>query len=124
MKSLVVARSRITGSVKSLMQSLTGVKSYVAGLVISIILTLLAYALVSIFGNQQQKHMSASLFVLLPILLVLAVFQLMAQLVFFLHLGRDPSQKFRVVFFVTTFTTIVVVVVASLWIMTTLNYRM
>ena len=124
MKSLAVARSTITGVVKPLMQSLTGVKSYVAGLVISVILTLLAYALVAIVGNQQQKHMSASLFVLLPILLVLAVFQLMAQLVFFLHLGRDPSQKFRVIFFVTTFMAILVVVVSSLWIMTTLNYRM
>jgi cytochrome o ubiquinol oxidase subunit IV len=124
MKSLVVARSSITGAVKSLMQSLTGVKSYVAGLVISIVLTLLAYALVSIFGDQQQQHMSVPFFVLLPILLLLAVFQLMAQLVFFLHLGRDPSQKFRVVFFVTTFVAIVVVVVASLWIMTSLNYRM
>jgi cytochrome o ubiquinol oxidase operon protein cyoD len=104
------------------MQSLTGVKSYVAGLVISIILTLLAYALVSIFGIQQQ--MSISFFVLLPILLALAVIQLIAQLVFFLHLGRESSQKFRVVFFVSTSVAILVVVVSSIWIMTSLNYRM
>ncbi len=122
MKSLTVARSTVTGLVKSLMQSLTGVKSYVAGLVISIILTLLAYALVSIFGNQQQ--MSISFFVLLPILLTLAVFQLMAQLVFFLHLGRESSQKLKVIFFVSTFVAILVVVVSSIWIMTSLNYRM
>ncbi|HEY7780946.1 MAG TPA: cytochrome C oxidase subunit IV family protein, partial [Ktedonobacterales bacterium] len=104
------------------MRSLTGVKSYIAGLVISIILTLLAYGLVSIFGNQQQ--MSISFFVLLPILLVLALFQLIAQLVFFLHLGRESSQKFRVIFFVSTFAAILVVVVSSIWIMTSLNYRM
>lgn len=122
MRSLTVARSTITSLVKSLMQSLTGVKSYVAGLVISIILTLLAYALVSIFGIQQQ--MSISFFVLLPILLALAVIQLIAQLVFFLHLGRESSQKFRVVFFVSTSVAILVVVVSSIWIMTSLNYRM
>jgi cytochrome o ubiquinol oxidase subunit IV len=104
------------------MKSLTGVKSYVAGLVISIILTLLAYALVAIFGNQQQ--MSVSFFVLLAILLALAVFQLMAQLVFFLHLGRESSQKLRVIFFVSTFAVILVVVISSIWIMTNLNYRM
>jgi cytochrome o ubiquinol oxidase operon protein cyoD len=104
------------------MRSLTGVKSYIAGLVISIILTLLAYGLVSIFGNQQQ--MSISFFVLLPILLVLALFQLIAQLVFFLHLGRESSQKFKVIFFVSTFAAILVVVVSSIWIMTSLNYRM
>lgn len=122
MKSLTVARSTIISLVKSLMQSLTGVKSYVAGLVISVILTLLAYALVSIFGNQQQ--MSVSFFVLLPILLVLAVFQLIAQLVFFLHLGRESSQTFKVIFFVSTFVAILVVVISSIWIMTSLNYRM
>lgn len=122
MKSLSVAKSTITRLVKSLMQSLTGVRSYVAGLVISIILTLLAYALVSIFGNQQQ--MSLSFVVLLPILLALAVFQLIAQLVFFLHLGREPSQKFRVIFVVSTLAAILVVVVSSIWIMTSLNYRM
>ncbi len=122
MNSLAEARSTITGLVKSLMQSLTGVKSYVAGLVISLILTLLAYALVLLLGNQQQ--MSVSFFVLLPILLVLAVLQLIAQLLFFLHLGRDSSQKLRVVFFVSTFVAILVVVVSSIWIMTSLNYRM
>ncbi len=122
MNSLTAARSTITSLVKSLMRSLTGVKSYIAGLVISIILTLLAYGLVSIFGNQQQ--MSISFFVLLPILLVLALFQLIAQLVFFLHLGRESSQKFRVIFFVSTFAAILVVVVSSIWIMTSLNYRM
>jgi cytochrome o ubiquinol oxidase subunit IV len=122
MKALTVARSTITSLVKSLMQSLTGVKSYVAGLVISIFLTLLAYALVSILGNQQQ--VSVSFFVLVPILLALAVFQLIAQLVFFLHLGRESSQKFKVIFFVSTFVAILVVVVSSIWIMTSLNYRM
>ena len=122
MNSLAEARSTITGLVKSLMQSLTGVKSYVAGLVISLILTLLAYALVLLLGNQQQ--MSVSFFVLLPILLVLAVLQLIAQLLFFLHLGRESSQRLQVVFFVSTFVTILVVVVSSIWIMTSLNYRM
>jgi cytochrome o ubiquinol oxidase operon protein cyoD len=68
--------------------------------------------------------MSISFFVLLPILLVLALFQLIAQLVFFLHLGRESSQKFRVIFFVSTFAAILVVVVSSIWIMTSLNYRM
>lgn len=122
MTTRTTARSTITRLAKSLMRSLTGVKSYVAGLVISVILTLLAYALVAIFGNQQR--MSLSFFVLLPILLVLAVCQLIAQLVFFLHLGRESAQNFKVIFFVSTFVAIVVVVISSIWIMTSLNYRM
>ncbi len=68
--------------------------------------------------------MSVSFFVLLPILLALAVIQLIAQLVFFLHLGRESAQKFKVVFFVSTSVAILVVVVSSIWIMTSLNYRM
>lgn len=122
MKSLTVARSTIAGLVKSVMQSLAGVKSYVAGLVISIILTLLAYALVSIFGNHLQTFVS--FLVLILILLALAVFQMTAQLLFFLHLGRESSRKFKVIFFVSTFVAILVVVVSSIWIMTSLNYRM
>jgi cytochrome o ubiquinol oxidase subunit IV len=122
MKSLTVAKSTITRLIKSLMQSLTGVKSYATGLVISVILTLLAYALVSIIGSQQQ--MSVSFFVIAPLLLALAVFQLIAQLVFFLHLGQGSPQKFKVIFFVSTFVAILVVVFSSIWIMTSLNYRM
>lgn len=122
MKLLTVTGSTIAHLVKSLMRRLTGAKSYAAGLVVSVILTLVAYFLVSIFGVQQR--MSVSFFVLLPILLVLAVIQLIVQLVFFLHVGQESSKNFKVIFFVSTFVAILVVVFSSIWIMTNLNYRM
>ena len=50
--------------------------------------------------------------------------QLLVQLVFFLHLGRNKTARWNTLAFGTTFAGILVVVLASVWIMYHLNYNM
>ncbi len=104
------------------MKSLYGVKSYVTGLVISVILTLLAYALVSFFAHPHPA--SVAYLVIIPIILFLAVLQLVAQLIFFLHMGRESPPQWNVILFVSTFVGILLIVISSIWIMVNLNNRM
>jgi cytochrome o ubiquinol oxidase subunit IV len=98
---------------------LFGVNSYIVGLVISVILTLLAYFVVSSSTDSQHAYL-----VIIPIILILAVLQLIAQLIFFIHLGQESSPKWNVILFVSTFAGILLVVVSSIWIMAHLNPRM
>jgi len=104
------------------MKSLYGARSYIIGLVISVILTLLAYALVAFFAHPHPA--SLAYLVIIPIILFLAVLQLVAQLIFFLHLGQESPPRWNVIFFVSTFVGILLVVVSSIWIMVNLNNRM
>ncbi len=111
-----VALTLLDGGNKAI-KSLSGVNSYILGLVISVVLTLLAYVLVTF-------HVSGSFLVMLSLLLFLAILQLIAQLIFFLHVGQESTPKLNVIFFVTTFVVILAVVVSSIWIIVNLNYRM
>lgn len=59
----------------------------------------------------------------MAMLLVLAVVQLIVQLVCFLHLGSGRSRD-RVVTIAFTILMMLVIVIGSLWIMRNLDYRM
>lgn len=91
-------------------------KSFVVGFVLSIILTLAAYFAVvyKVFGTAE----------LIVFILVLAFVQLAVQLLWFLHLGREPKPRWNLQVFLVAFSIIFVVVVGSIWIMTHLNYNM
>lgn len=89
-------------------------KSYTAGFVLSIALTLIAYALAS--------RPVASGWDLIYTLAVLAVTQLFVQLVFFLHLGRESKPRWNLVVFSFALMVVVILVFGSLWIMKNLNY--
>ncbi len=97
-------------------------KTYIAGFILSLILTFLAYILVLIHVNSYHEQIPHE--ILLPIILIIALIQLFVQLVFFLHLGQEPAPRWNVVFFISTFGAVVVVIVASIWIMNHLNYNM
>jgi cytochrome o ubiquinol oxidase operon protein cyoD len=91
-------------------------KYYVQGFVLSLVFTLIPYYLVvnkTITGN-----------VLLATIIGFAVLQLVVQLVFFLHLGREPKQLYNVVFLFNTLGIILVVVGASIWIMSHLTHNL
>lgn len=88
--------------------------SYVVGFVLSVALTLLAYFFV--VHHLWPKEM------LIYIVLGLAVVQLIAQVVFFLHIGRGSHLK--VVTFVFAIIMLVIIVGGSVWIMNNLNYNM
>lgn len=90
--------------------------SYSIGFIASIGLTLIAFYLVT-SGMLRGGALIAAL-------AVLAVIQLVVQLVFFLHLSfraRTRSQLFVLWFMVLT---VVIIVAGSLWIMNNLKYNM
>jgi len=96
--------------------------SYVAGFIISVLLTLTAYFMVSQHVN--SHHVAFPHHILVPALAGLAIAQLITQLVLFLHLGAEPKPRWNLT--VASFAALVVmlVVAGSLWIMNHLNYHM
>ena len=90
------------------------VRSYTAGFILSLALTLGAYILAS--------HQLASGWGLIYALAALAVTQLFVQLVFFLHLGRESKPRWNLVVFAFALMVVVILVFGSLWIMKNLSY--
>ena len=91
-------------------------KSYVTGFILSIVLTLVPYILVT-------NHLMTPI-ILVGVILVFAFIQLAVQLIFFLHVKQESKPRLNLFIFILFFCTILVVVVASIWIMQHLNYRM
>ena len=92
------------------------VGSYVTGFILSLVFTFIPYFLVTehaVAGNA-----------LVAIILGFAIAQMIVQIVFFLHLGREPKPHWNLAFFISTVGIILVVVVGSLWIMHHLHYNM
>jgi cytochrome o ubiquinol oxidase operon protein cyoD len=96
--------------------------SYVAGFVLSLLLTLTAYWLVLQHKNSHQPLFSHRFLIIT--IVVLAITQLFVQLVFFLHLDSESKPRWNLL--VASFAAIVVLilVLGSLWIMNNLNYHM
>lgn len=90
--------------------------SYIAGFVSSVVLTITAYILVV------QDSFSKE--VLVGTILGLAILQLFAQLYFFLHLGRETKPRWKLTIFAFMTMVLMIVVLGSLWIMYSLDYRM
>ena len=90
--------------------------SYIIGLVLSLILTLIAFQITA-----QQPMSVPALYVSLA---VLAVLQLYAQVVFFLRFNTSPEGQWTLMPFLFTIVIIAALVGGSLWIMYNLNYNM
>jgi cytochrome o ubiquinol oxidase operon protein cyoD len=88
----------------------------VCGFVFAIGLTLVAYFLVT------NHVLTGGL--LTVVIMGLAAVQLVVQLVFFLHLGRDKGSRWNVATFYFMLLILLVIVAGSLWIMENLNYNM
>lgn len=90
------------------------IKSYTAGFLVSIILTLIAYIIVAkdYFDGWRLAF----------ILLELAIFQLWIQVVFFLHLGRDAKVRWNVLAFLYMILIVLIIGIGSIWIMNNLQY--
>jgi len=97
------------------------VKTYINGFILSIVLTLLAFGLVSEHVNSDHTAFSHGNLTLL--LAGLATAQLLVQLVFFLHLGKETKPKLNLMAFYFMLLTVVIVVFGSLWIMDNLDYQ-
>jgi len=91
-------------------------KSYVTGFIWSIVLTLIPYCLV-------MYHILSG-YIIVTVLLICAMAQLFVQMYFFLHMKGEAKQQMNLVIFILFFGIILVVVIASIWIMQHLNYSM
>jgi cytochrome o ubiquinol oxidase operon protein cyoD len=90
--------------------------SYVTGFILSILLTVVPYFLVT-------NHL-LSPEILVGVILIFAFIQLTVQLLFFLHMRQESKPRLNLVIFISFFGIILIVVVASIWIMQHLNYSM
>lgn len=97
-------------------------KTYLTGFISSIVLTVVAFSLITIHDNSHHQTFSHPF--LLWSVLILAFVQLIVQLIFFLHLGRGADRRWNITFFVATVGLVLLVVVGSVWIMTSLNSSM
>tara|TARA_R110000772_G_scaffold184732_1_gene295770 strand:+ start:207 stop:482 length:276 start_codon:yes stop_codon:yes gene_type:complete len=88
----------------------------VTGLVLSLILTIIPFAVV----------MSGALSTLATVIVVVvtAVLQILVQLVMFMHMNTKADEGWNVMSFVFTLTILVLVVGGSLWIMQHLHLNM
>lgn len=91
-------------------------KSYLIGFILSIILTVIPFAMV--------MNGSATKSTLIAVLVICAVVQILVHLVYFLHLNTSSEQQWNVVAFVFAVLIIAILVVGSLWIMWYLNYNL
>lgn len=92
-------------------------KPYLIGYTLSLILTLNAYFAVT----QADKGITSGLFILL---MSLAVTQLVLQILFFLHLGKEAKPRWNALAFITMIMVVLFIVVGSIWIMNNLDYNM
>ena len=91
-------------------------KSYVTGFGLSLALTVLSFGAVMTGLVPHDMILGA--------ITVLAVAQLLVQLVFFLHLGATPEQQNNTVIFALTALLIATIVSGSLWVMHNANVNM
>lgn len=91
-------------------------KSYVVGFILSLGLTALSFG--AVMTGVLPRDM------ILPAITLLAVVQLLVQLLFFLHLGTAPERRNNTVIFLLTALLIVIVVALSLWVMHNANVNM
>ncbi len=91
------------------------VRSYTIGFVLSLVLTLTAYLLVvnDVFSS----------WTLVGVLATLAITQLVVQLIYFLHLGRESRPRWNLTVMSFAVMVVVILVFGSLWIMKNLQYN-
>lgn len=90
--------------------------SYMVGFGLSILLTMIAFELVT-------KHVLHGAG-LVTILIGLALIQFWVQLFFFLHLGKETKPRWKLLVLVFMVLVVLILVGGSIWIMNNLNYRM
>lgn len=94
--------------------------SYVIGFILSILLTVGAYALVKL--HVAHHHQTPSDMVMHIVLPLLAFIQFFVQLYFFLHLGSERKPRWRLLVFGYMAAVVFILVAGSLWIMYNMNY--
>ena len=96
--------------------SIGSLKSYLAGFVLSLILTAMPFALV-MRGTFSSR-------VALAGICVAGLVQILVHLYYFLHLDTSSAARWNVLAMIFTVLIMVLFVGGTLWIMSSLNYRM
>ncbi|HEX7483563.1 MAG TPA: cytochrome o ubiquinol oxidase subunit IV [Candidatus Saccharimonadales bacterium] len=94
--------------------------SYAVGFISSVILTVIAYALV--VNDTIVRAWTAPIVAI--VIAILASLQLIVQLIFFMHLSEERRPRWKLMSFVFAFVILGIIVFGSLWIMFDLNDRM
>ena len=105
--------SNLHGSVDA---SHGSVKSYLPGFVLSVILTVIPFALV--MYPTLPKPVTAG------VVAIFAVIQVVVHLIYFLHLNFSPHQRWNVTALVFSSVVIALLVGLSLWIMYSVHHNM
>ena len=99
-------------------------KSYVIGLLLSLMLTLTSFGLVAMhLDKNSEAHLMSNTGLFLSIM-VLALLQLFVQVVCFLRLNASREGRWELMPFIFTILIVGVLIAGSLWIMYNLNYNM
>jgi len=93
-----------------------GVKSYLIGFVMAVVLTVIPFAIV-------MNH-TFSTGVTVAIISIMAAVQMLVHIVYFLHMDRSPEQRSNVQVGLFSVLIIGIVVVGSLWVMHNMNINM
>lgn len=102
-------------------QKLSGsVASYCIGFALSLLLTIASFGLAQLHVNSGHERFSHES--LVAAVLVFAFTQLAVQIIFFLHLAREPRPRPMSMLFLFTGLIIAIVTLGSIWIMKNLDY--
>lgn len=96
--------------------------SYIIGFILSLVFTLGAAWIV--WEHVSSGHTVFAHAVIIPIILALAIAQMIIQLVFFMHLGAGEGSRWNFGALISTVGIILIIVIGSIWIMDHLNYNM
>jgi cytochrome o ubiquinol oxidase operon protein cyoD len=99
---------------------MTTTHKYIIGYGLSIILTVAAFGLVGEHINSGHTYPSHEF--IYATLILLAIVQLLVQLIAFLHVGEESKPKWNFMALILTLFIVIVVVGGSLWIMRNLMY--
>ena len=90
--------------------------TYIVGFVLSVLLTLAAFAVVG-YGILSGT-------VAIIVIVALALLQLFVQLRFFLHMSANSKARWNLMTFIFTAIIVLILVFGSIWIMVNINYHM
>src|SRR4051812_21204786 len=96
-------------------------RNYLAGFGLSLLLTLLTYLIV--WWHVRDRHVVFTHLFLTIAILALAITQLLVQLIYFLHLGRESKPYWNLTVLIFAAGTVFILVAGSIWIMENLNYH-
>lgn len=88
---------------------------YIIGFVLSLVLTLIAFGLDQV--HEASGHVFPTHETLLPVLSILAVVQLLVQLIFFLHMGQEKKPRWNLMAFLFAVLIATILIGGTLWIM-------